>query len=131
MIVGRGNSGHDIAQNSQENDVDVTMIQRRGTYVFSAKTGRFMLYKDLYDECGPPKEDADVYGQTLPLPVRFALNVDRTSQIATAEKDSLDGLGEAGSKVDLVRMAAAFFASTLPAVAATTSTSMFTIHYRW
>ena len=76
------------------------MIQRRGTYVFSAKTGLFMLYKGLYDEGGPPTEDADVYGQSLPLPVRFALNVDKTSQIAAAEKDNLDGLEKAGVKVD-------------------------------
>lgn len=74
------------------------MIQRRGTYVFSAKTGLFMLYKGLYDEGGPPTEDADVYGQSLPLPVRFALNVDKTSQIAAAEKDNLDGLEKAGFK---------------------------------
>lgn len=76
------------------------MIQRRGTYVFSAKTGLFILYKGLYDEGGPPTEDADVYGQSLPLPVRFALNVDKTSQIAAAEKDNLDGLEKAGFKVD-------------------------------
>lgn len=76
------------------------MIQRRGTYVFSAKTGLFMLYKGLYDEGGPPTEDADVYGQSLPLPVRFALNVDKTSQIAAAEKDNLNSLEKAGFEVD-------------------------------
>ena len=59
-----------------------------------------MLYKGLYDEGGPPTEDADVYGQSLPLPVRFALNVDKNSQIAAAEKDNLDRLEKAGFKVD-------------------------------
>ena len=59
-----------------------------------------MLYKGLHDEGGPPTEDADVYGQSLPLPVRFALNVDKTSRIAAAEKDNLDGLEKAGFKVD-------------------------------
>lgn len=76
------------------------MIQRRGTYVISAKTGLFMLHEGLYDEGGPLTEDADVYGQSLPTPVQFALNVDGTNRIAAAEKDNLDGLKRAGFKVD-------------------------------
>ena len=62
VVVGTGNSGHDIAQNFYENGANVTMIQRRGTYVISAKTGLFMLHEGLYDEGGPPTEDVDVYG---------------------------------------------------------------------
>ena len=76
------------------------MIQRRGTYVISAKTGLFMLHEGLYDEGGPPTEDADVYGQSLPIPVQFALNVDGTNRIAAAEKENLDGLRKAGFKID-------------------------------
>lgn len=100
VIVGTGNSGHDIAQNFYENGADVTLIQRRGTYVISAKTGLFMLHEGLYDEGGPPTEDADVYGQSLPIPVQFALNVDATNRIAAAEKDNIDGLTKAGFKID-------------------------------
>jgi len=100
VVVGTGNSGHDIAQNFYENGAEVTMLQRRGTYVISAKTGLFMLYEGLYDEGGPPTEDADVYGQSLPIPVQFALNVDGTNRIAAAEKDNLDGLTKVGFKID-------------------------------
>lgn len=100
VVVGTGNSGHDIAQNFHENGANVTMIQRWGTYVISAKTGLFMLHEGLYDEGGPLTEDADVYGQSLPIPVQFALNVDGTNRIAAAEKDNLDGLKRAGFKVD-------------------------------
>lgn len=100
VVVGTGNSGHDIAQNFYENGADVTMIQRRGTYVISAKTGLFMLHEGMYDETGPPTEDADVYGQSLPIPVQFALNVDLTNRIAAAEKDNVDGLRKAGFKID-------------------------------
>lgn len=99
-MVGTGNSGHDIAQNFHENGANVIMIQRRGTYVISAKTGLFMLHEGLYDEGGPPTEDADVYGQSLPIPVQFALNVDGTNRIAAAEKENLDGLRKAGFKID-------------------------------
>lgn len=100
VVVGTGNSGHDIAQNFYENGADVTMLQRRGTYVISAKTGLFMLHEGLYDEGGPPTEDADVYGQSLPIPVQFALNVEGTNRIAAAEQENLDGLRNAGFKID-------------------------------
>lgn len=100
VVVGTGNSGHDISQNFYENGADVTMLQRRGTYVISAKTGVFMLHEGLYDETGPPIEDADVYGQSFPLPVQFALNVDATKRITAADKENIDGLSKAGFKLD-------------------------------
>jgi hypothetical protein len=76
------------------------MLQRSGTYVISAKTGLFMLHEGLYDEGGPPTDDADIFGQSLPIPVQFALNVDGTKRIAEAEKESLDGLRKIGFKID-------------------------------
>ena len=100
VVVGTGNSGHDIAQNFHENGSAVTMVQRRGTYVISAKTGLFMLHAGLYEEGGPPTEDADVYSQSLPNPVQFALGVHSTKRIAAAEKDNIDGLTKAGFNID-------------------------------
>jgi cation diffusion facilitator CzcD-associated flavoprotein CzcO len=100
VVVGTGNSGHDIAQNYYENGALVTMLQRRGTYVISASKGLFMLHEGMYDEGGPPTEDADIAGQSLPIPAQFALNVDLTSRIAEAEKENLDGLNKAGFKLD-------------------------------
>ena len=60
VVVGTGNSGHDIAQNYYENGADVTMLQRRGTYVLTAKQGLIMLHEGMYEEGGPPTEDADI-----------------------------------------------------------------------
>ncbi|KAK4950262.1 hypothetical protein LTR10_011243 [Elasticomyces elasticus] len=100
IVVGTGNSGHDISQNYYENGATVTMLQRAGTYVISAKTGLFMLHEGMYDEGGPPTEDADVAGQSLPIPVQFALNVGMTDKIKEAEKVSLEGLAKVGFKVD-------------------------------
>lgn len=100
VVVGTGNSGHDISQNFYENGAEVTMIQRRGTYVISAKTGLFMLHEGMYDETGPPTEDADIAGQSLPIPVQFVFNVDLTEKIAEAEKDNIEGLTKAGFKLD-------------------------------
>ena len=101
VVVGTGNSGHDIAQNYFEaGAAEVTMLQRRGTYVIQASKGLFMLHEGLYDETGPPIEDADVYGQSLPIPVQFTLNVGLTEQIKEVEKDNIEGLEKAGFKVD-------------------------------
>ena len=101
VVVGTGNSGHDIAQNHFECGANVTMLQRGGTYVLQATTGLLMLHEGLYDEHGPPTEDADVYAQSLPIPVQFELNVDLTTKIAAAEKKNLDGLTRAGFKIDM------------------------------
>lgn len=100
VVIGTGNSGHDIAQNFYENGAEVTMVQRTGTYVISAAKGLFMLHEGMYDETGPPIEDADIAGQSLPIPVQFALNVDLTTRIAEAEKANLEGLTKAGFKLD-------------------------------
>ncbi|KAJ9625462.1 hypothetical protein H2204_010324 [Knufia peltigerae] len=100
-VVGTGNSGHDIAQNYYEaGAAEVTMLQRRGTYVIQASKGLFMLHEGLYDETGPPIEDADVYGQSLPIAVQFALNVGLTERIKAAEKENIEGLERAGFKLD-------------------------------
>ena len=100
VVVGTGNSGHDIAQNYYENGAKVTMLQRSGTYVISAKTGLFMLHEGMYDEHGPPTEEADIAGQSLPIPVQFALNVGLTDRIKEAEKANIEGLGKVGFKID-------------------------------
>ena len=45
VVVGTGNSGHDIAQNFCENGAEsVTMLQRSGTYVLKADIGGEMLH---------------------------------------------------------------------------------------
>ncbi|KAL5372501.1 hypothetical protein DPSP01_013436 [Paraphaeosphaeria sporulosa] len=101
VVVGTGNSGHDIAQNYHlAGAASVTMLQRRGTYVIQASKGLFMLHEGMYEENGPPLEDADVFANSLPNAVQFALNVALTKRIRAAEKENLDGLSRAGFNVD-------------------------------
>jgi cation diffusion facilitator CzcD-associated flavoprotein CzcO len=50
LVVGTGNSGHDIAENFCVNGADVTMIQRTGTYVLTCDKGVFMLHEGTHDE---------------------------------------------------------------------------------
>ncbi|VUC23948.1 unnamed protein product [Clonostachys rosea] len=91
VVVGSGNSGHDISQNFHENGAN-----RSGTYVISVDKGVHMQHSGIYDETGPSTEDGDIYDQSLPLPVQFALEVHQTARIAEVEKEELDGLRRAG-----------------------------------
>lgn len=102
LVVGTGNSGHDIAQNFYENGAkEVTMLQRRGTYVINATKGNLMQHATLYGEDGPKTEDADIYAQSLPFPVQFALGTHFTKLLREdVEKDMNDGLEKAGFKID-------------------------------
>ncbi|OHE98591.1 flavin-containing monooxygenase [Colletotrichum orchidophilum] len=101
LVVGSGNSSHDICQNFYENGAaQVTMIQRGGTYVITANKGIFVMHKGMYEEGGPPTEDCDIVAQSLPLPVQFALSAHGTKSITAVDQELLDGLSKAGFKLD-------------------------------
>ncbi|KAB8070445.1 hypothetical protein BDV29DRAFT_198004 [Aspergillus leporis] len=100
VVVGTGNSGHDIAQNFYENGAQVTMLQRSGTYVITAEKGVFMMHEGLHEDNGPPTDEADIISESLPYPVQFALAVHFTKRAYAAERDILEGLQKAGFELD-------------------------------
>ncbi|KAF4982173.1 hypothetical protein FZEAL_2150 [Fusarium zealandicum] len=101
VVVGSGNSSHDICQNFYDNGAgQVTMLQRGGTYVISVDKGVPLQHAGLYEEGGPPTDDADVYAHSLPFPVQFALNVSQTEKVNEVDKEALDGLNKAGFLLD-------------------------------
>ncbi|KAI5299229.1 hypothetical protein KEM56_003409 [Ascosphaera pollenicola] len=100
VVVGTGNSGHDIAENFYLNGADVTMLQRSPTYVCTQEKGLFMFYKGLKDEDCLSIDDADVIGESLPIPVRFPLAEHLTKKIEEEEKTTITGLEKAGFKLD-------------------------------
>lgn len=52
IVVGTGNSGHDIAENFYESGAEVTMLQRSGTYVLSLDKGVFILHEGMHADGG-------------------------------------------------------------------------------
>ncbi|KXH53543.1 flavin-containing monooxygenase [Colletotrichum salicis] len=101
LVVGSGNSSHDICQNFYENGAaQVTMIQRGGTYVITANKGIFVMHKGMYEEGGPPTEDCDIVAQSIPIPVQFALNTHGIKAITAVDQELLDGLRKAGFELD-------------------------------
>ena len=100
VVVGSCNSGHDIAQDFYEQGADVTMVQRSSTYVMSSENGITMLFGGLYEEGGPPVEDADLMQSSFPIPVIGQLHVGATKVLAEMDAELLAGLEGAGFKLD-------------------------------
>ncbi|WP_196775315.1 flavin-containing monooxygenase [Rhodococcus opacus] len=98
IVVGTGNSGHDIAQDLWEQGVsEVTLVQRSGTYVCSIDKGFGYYLEGLYDHTGPSVEDADLIQASNPYFLVGQLHREATRHIAeNLDRDLLDGLRKVG-----------------------------------
>lgn len=97
LVIGTGNSAHDVAQDLHASGADVTMVQRSASYIVSLAEAQ-KVYA-LYDE-GPPLDDCDLLAASFPYPV-----LRRSYQLSTAEMkqvdaDLLNGLEAKGFKLD-------------------------------
>jgi cation diffusion facilitator CzcD-associated flavoprotein CzcO len=100
IVVGCCNSGHDIAQDYFEKGYDVTMVQRSSTCVISSKAILAIGLAGLYDEQGPPVEDADVTFWSIPSAVLKGIQRDVTAIQNKHDAELLAGLEKAGFKLD-------------------------------
>ena len=98
LVIGTGNSGHDVAQDLYSHGTTVSLVQRGSTTVVSIESAHFN--HALYSE-GLPLEDSDLIAtaSTYPLLVRgFQLNV---KKMVERDKDLIAGLAARGFKWDL------------------------------
>jgi len=100
IIVGAGNSAHDIAEDLYRNGVDVTLVQRSSTYVMSQEVGLAVQFGALYHEGGAPVEDADLMLTSFPIPLALERAVHQTKKIAELDHDLLAGLERVGYSLD-------------------------------
>ncbi|MDP6025055.1 MAG: NAD(P)/FAD-dependent oxidoreductase [Pseudomonadales bacterium] len=98
LVLGTGNSGHDIAQDLHVNGVNVTMIQRSPTMVVNIEPSAQLPYA-LYEE-GPSLEDCDLLAAATPLKVLRKTHQLVTEQAKELDKSLLDGLTQAGFVLD-------------------------------
>lgn len=99
LIVGVGNTAHDIAQDLHGYGVDVAMIQRSSITVFSVEA--VTLNHALYYKGDTPLEDCDLIATSPCYPVAlkgYQLNVQKMLEI---DKDLLEGLRARGMKLDI------------------------------
>ncbi|MCA6115925.1 NAD(P)/FAD-dependent oxidoreductase [Bradyrhizobium sp. WSM 1738] len=97
IVIGTGNSGHDIAQDLYSSGAEVTLFQRSSTLVVSIEPSAQLVYAP-YNE--GTLEDNDLIAVSMPLKLA------RKSHALTAEKSKaldrelLEGLERVGFKLD-------------------------------
>jgi putative flavoprotein involved in K+ transport len=98
LVVGTGNSGHDIAQDLQSSGVNVTLVQRSPTLIVNVEPSAQLPYA-LYDE-GPSLEDCDLITVATPLALGRQTHKLLTERAREIDKPLLDGLERIGFKLD-------------------------------
>jgi cation diffusion facilitator CzcD-associated flavoprotein CzcO len=98
LVIGTGNSGHDIAQDLYSSGAKVTLVQRNSTLIVNIEPSAQLPYA-LYDE-GPPLEDCDLITASIPLPLLRKTHILLTERAKNLDRELLDGLDRAGFKLD-------------------------------
>jgi putative flavoprotein involved in K+ transport len=98
IVIGTGNSGHDIAQDLHASGAIVTLVQRSSTMVVNVEPSAQLPYA-LYAE-GPSLEDCDLIATSIPLSVAKRSHIRLTRQARDLDKHLLDGLERKGFKLD-------------------------------
>jgi putative flavoprotein involved in K+ transport len=98
LVIGTGNSGHDIAQDLYSNGAQVTLVQRSPTLIVNIEPSAQLPYT-LYNE-GIPLEDCDLIAASMPLALMRQAHRAMTAQGRAMDKPLLDGLEKAGFRLD-------------------------------
>jgi cation diffusion facilitator CzcD-associated flavoprotein CzcO len=98
LVLGSGNSGHDIAQDLHSSGAHVTLVQRSSTMIVNVEPSAQLPYA-LYDE-GPSLEDCDLITASMPLALARKSHILLTKQAKDIDKHLLDGLEGRGFKLD-------------------------------
>jgi len=97
IVIGTGNSGHDIAQDLHSSGATVTLVQRSPTLIVNIEPSAQLPYA-LYDE-GPPLEDCDLIAASMPLEVSRRTHILLTEKARQLDKPLLDALERVGFKL--------------------------------
>jgi len=97
IVVGTGNSGHDIAQDLHSSGADVTLVQRSPTLIVSIEPSAQLVYAP-YNE--GTLDDNDLIATSMPLKVArksHAMTMEKSREL---DRELLDGLERTGFKLD-------------------------------
>ena len=97
IVIGTGNSGHDIAQDLHSGGSSVTIVQRSPTLIVNIEPSAQIPYA-LYDE-GPPLEDCDFIVTATPFALARESHILMTAEARELDRDLLDGLERRGFKL--------------------------------
>ena len=98
LVIGTGNSGHDIAQDLHSNGTEVTLVQRSPTLILNIEPSAQLPYA-LYGE-GLPLEDCDLITSSMPLALTRKSHRAMAEQARKLDQPLLDELTRAGFRID-------------------------------
>jgi putative flavoprotein involved in K+ transport len=96
LVLGTGNSGHDVAQDLCSSGADVTLVQRSPTYIVSIREAQKVY--SIYSE-GLPFEDCDLLAASMPYPVLLRAYQLSTAEMREADRALLKGLEDRGFRL--------------------------------
>src|ERR1700753_3228395 len=97
VVIGTGNSGHDIAQDLHSSGAEVKLVQRSSTLITNIEPSAQLAYA-IYNE--GTLDDNDLIATSMPLrlaPRRHAMLTEQSKQL---DQPLLDGLARVGFKLD-------------------------------
>jgi putative flavoprotein involved in K+ transport len=97
IVIGTGNSGHDIAQDLYSSGADVTLVQRSPTLITNIEPSAQLAY-EAYNE--GTLDDNDLIATSMPLSVAKKSHQAITDRSKELDKELLDGLRAKGFKLD-------------------------------
>ncbi|MGA2289390.1 flavin-containing monooxygenase [Bradyrhizobium sp.] len=97
LVIGTGNSGHDIAQDLHASGAEVTLVQRSPTLITNIEPSAQLAYA-AYNE--GTLEDNDLIATSMPTVLAKRSHVMITEQSKQLDRDLLDGLARRGFKLD-------------------------------
>ncbi|MDC1382545.1 NAD(P)/FAD-dependent oxidoreductase [Candidatus Puniceispirillum sp.] len=98
IVVGCGNSGHDISQDLYSSGAKVTMIQRSPSLIVNIEPSAQFPYK-LYDE-GKSTDECDFITSSMPTPLVKEAHRQFTKAARENDRPLLDSLKKIGFKLD-------------------------------
>jgi thioredoxin reductase len=97
LVIGTGNSGHDIAQDLYSSGAHVTLVQRSPTLITNIEPSAQLAYA-AYSE--GTLEDNDLIATSMPLVLARKSHVMITEQSKKLDQPLLEGLARVGFKLD-------------------------------
>jgi cation diffusion facilitator CzcD-associated flavoprotein CzcO len=97
IVIGTGNSGHDIAQDLYSSGAQVTIVQRSPTLIVSIEPSAQLVYAPYNDGT---LEDNDLIVVSMPLKLARKSHAIVTERAKEIDKDLLEGLQRVGFRID-------------------------------
>jgi putative flavoprotein involved in K+ transport len=97
LVIGTGNSGHDIAQDLHSSGADVTLVQRSPTLITNIEPSAQLAYA-AYNE--GTLEDNDLIATSMPLGLARRSHQQITEQSKKLDGPLLEALARTGFKLD-------------------------------